>query len=223
VHVWRAHLDQGHWPGASGLPIEERGRAARLAAGRVRSRWVASRWALRGILAHYLDKPSDFDPPSAWSKSDALATIALRSADGGKPTLAEPGSPLCFNLSHSGGLALIAVAAEREVGVDIERIDPRRDVLRLAERALVPTAAATVRAAAGDERSAVFHRAWARREAAAKCHGVGLHGHLPTTPVAVVGLDPGPGFAAALAVAGESTPSVRLFAAGRQGFSGRRT
>ncbi|HEU5142754.1 MAG TPA: 4'-phosphopantetheinyl transferase superfamily protein [Solirubrobacterales bacterium] len=174
---------------------------------------MAARWALRGILARYLDEPSDIDPTPVGSMSDALAAVALRIGEGGKPELAERPPRLRFNLSHSGGLALVAVAAVREVGVDVERIDPRRDVMRLAARALDPAAAAAVRAAIPRERAPAFHRAWAQREAAAKCHGVGLRGSPPATPVAVVALDPGPGFAAALAAAGELTPPLRLFTA----------
>ncbi|MGC1853430.1 MAG: hypothetical protein WA687_13430, partial [Solirubrobacterales bacterium] len=85
---------------------------------------AASHRALRRVLAHYLDA----DP----------GEIELRTGEYGKPALADPGAPLRFNLSHSSGAALIAVACGREVGIDIERIRPRHDLLRLAERALEP-------------------------------------------------------------------------------------
>ena len=161
---------------------------------------AASQRALRGVLAHYLGE----DP----------AGIELRRGEHGKPTLADPTARLRFSLSHSGGLVLIAIARDREVGVDVERIDPRRDVLRLSRRALDPAAAATVRAADPVNRPAVFHDAWTRREAVAKCHGVGLRAPLPPTQVAVSPLDVGPGFAAALAVAGASMPPSRLLELG---------
>jgi 4'-phosphopantetheinyl transferase len=157
---------------------------------------AASGQALRRVLAHYLDE----EP----------AAIELCRGEHGKPALADPTARLRFNLSHSGGLVLIAVAREREVGIDVERIDPRREVLRLSRRALDPAAAAAVRAARPADRAAVFHQAWARREALAKCHGVGLRTPLPATPAAVSTLDAGPGFAAALAVSGESMPRLRF-------------
>lgn len=152
--------------------------------------------ALRTVLARYLDKG-----PTA---------IQLCNGEYGKPALADPAAPLRFNLSHSGGLILIALARDREVGIDVERIDPRRNVLRLSDRALDAAAAAAVRAAPPDDRSVVFHNAWARREAVAKCHGVGLRAPLPATPVAISTLEVGPGFAAAVAVAGEWMPPLRL-------------
>jgi 4'-phosphopantetheinyl transferase len=152
---------------------------------------------LRRVLGRYLEA--------------APEEIELRLGPYGKPALADPAIPLRFNLSHSGGAALIAVAAEREVGVDIERIAPRRNLLRLADRALGTDGAAGVRAAPPDRRLVAFHEAWVRHEATAKCLGVGLRVPRRATAVAVSPLDAGPSFAAALAVAGESSPPVRHF------------
>jgi 4'-phosphopantetheinyl transferase len=156
---------------------------------------AASRQTLRQVLGRYLGA----DPDS----------IELRLGQHGKPALADPGTGLRFNLSHSGGIALIAVARAREVGIDVERIVPRRNLLGLAERALGAGAAAALRAVPADERPLAFHRAWVRHEALAKCHGVGLHRPLPQAPVSVVELDPGRGFAAALAVSGSAAPTLR--------------
>ncbi|MDQ6812000.1 MAG: 4-phosphopantetheinyl transferase, partial [Actinomycetota bacterium] len=84
--------------------------------------------ALRDVLAAYLETSPE----------------AIRIVDGahGKPELA--GRELHFNLSHSGDVGLVAVSRERPVGVDVERIDGRRDVLALAERALGAEGAAAV-------------------------------------------------------------------------------
>lgn len=127
--------------------------------------------ALREVLARYLDEEPD--------------AIELRAGEHGKPALADPSSPLRFNLSHSGDLALVAVTQGREVGVDIQKIKPRRNV--------------------------AFYKAWARREAIVKCAGTGLLAPPPPGPMAVQALDVASGFAAALAVAGGEVPSLRLF------------
>jgi len=115
------------------------------------------------------------------------AAIELRLGERGKPMLADPDPPLRFNLSHSGELTLIAVCRDREVGVDVQRMRKRR----------------------GRERPAEFYADWTKREAIAKCHGVGLWAPLPDAPVAVCELNVEPGYAAALAVTGEELPAVR--------------
>jgi phosphopantetheinyl transferase len=168
LHVWRARLGSGVWPDTGALPAVERDRAAKLLSDKARKRWVASRWALRSVLGRYLE----LEP----------AEVELRCGERGKPMLAEPAIPLRFNLSHSGELALIAVAGEREVGVDVQRLGAR---------------------------PAGFYADWARREAIAKCHGVGLGAQLPDAPVAAAALDAGAGFAAAIAVSGDEVPPLR--------------
>jgi 4'-phosphopantetheinyl transferase len=135
----------------------------------------AARGALRGVLSGYLDE----DP----------AAIELRSGERGKPMLADPEAALRFNLSHSGGLVLIAVCWDREVGVDVQRMRRRR----------------------GHGRPVEFFTEWTRREAIAKCHGVGLWAPLPDAPVAVCELAIESGYAAAVAVSGEEMPAIRRF------------
>lgn len=196
VDLWRSELDREGWPTHDLLPEAERKRAERLKSPAGRCRWTASRWALRRALARYLGE-------------DAFDFLL---GPQGKPALVANATGLRFNLSHSGDRALIAVAQDREVGVDIERIDPDRNALELARHGLDPVAAAAVRAAPEESRAIAFYRAWVRREAAAKCLGSGLAAPLPLTPVAVSLLDAGPGYAAALAVAGELPPRTRRFA-----------
>lgn len=159
-----------------------------LAAADRRSRRTESRRALRRVLSAYLGE----DPER----------IELRPGRGGKPELASPRHPLRFNLSHSGGLTLIAVALGREVGVDVEETGRARDFQRLARRWLGAGAAASVEAAPPARRAAAFYAAWTRHEAAGKCLGAGLGaGAAPGPPT--VALDAGPRHAAALAVAPE--------------------
>ncbi len=114
------------------------------------------------------------------------AKIELRFGSRGKPMLTGDYDSLRFNLSHSGELALIAVAGEHEVGVDVQLIGAK---------------------------PAEFYAAWTRREAVAKCHGVGLRVPLPDAPVAVATFDAGAGFAAAIAVSGNEVPPLRHFVA----------
>src|ERR1700761_6761818 len=82
----------------------------------------AARRALAAILADYLGDAQE---------------AGLRLGEDGKPRLARDPERLSFNLSHSAALALIAVAPGGiEVGIDVERLRRRRDLVRLAERCL---------------------------------------------------------------------------------------
>jgi hypothetical protein len=124
---------------------------------------VGARWALREILGRYLGLPTN--------------ELRFESSRHGKPHLASPETELEFNLSHSGSLALVAVA-RREVGVDVERIRTKRPV--------------------------DFYRRWADREARVKYLGTGLTAPVPpdSTEPAVHRVDVGPGYAASVALLG---------------------
>jgi 4'-phosphopantetheinyl transferase len=205
IHIWRAALDEAGWPGAEPLPAPERERAAAFLREEPRRRWVAARWALRRVLAEYLDGPA--------------AEIELEVGEGGKPRLRRGGG-VEFNLSHSGGLALVAVTWGCEIGVDVEIEEPGRDLVALAERVLPSESAAAVREAPPSERGACFYAAWTRHEARLKCAGAGLGGGAspPSFPPegqdrrlaspAVENLDLAPGYAAAVAVAAPEVGSI---------------
>jgi phosphopantetheinyl transferase len=161
---------------------------------------AAARRALREILGTYLG-----EEPGA---------VALTIGERGKPALAAT-TPLSFNLSHSGGLALVAVAAGGlEIGVDVERLRPRRDLVRLAARWLPEADAAAVAAAADGDRERVFYAAWTRHEARTKCTGTGLSGPPPGPAVTALALAIDPGYAAALAVDTDRPIFVRRFEIG---------
>lgn len=182
VHIWRAALDEAGWPPPGRLPAEERERAGQVLRPQAARRWVASRWALRRVLASYLGQPA--------------VEIELEESERGKPRL-RTGGGIEFSLSHSNAIALVAVSEGREVGVDVELIDPERDLCALAERALSREDAAAVRAADAPARPAAFYAAWTRHEARLKCLGTGL----VSTSLAVESFDVAPGYAAAVAVA----------------------
>jgi 4'-phosphopantetheinyl transferase len=194
VHIWHVAFDDPGWPGSEELPPEERERAGGFLRPQAAERWLASRWMLRRVLAGYLGQA-----PSA---------IKIELGERGKPRLA--GNELQFNLSHSGDLALVAVSEDRSVGIDVERVRPGRDLLALAERALGAEGVAAVRAAAPADRAAVFYNAWVRHEARLKCLGTGLSGSVPTSPMAIEDVDAGPGYAAAVAIAGAEAATLRL-------------
>ena len=94
--------------------------------------------------------------------------------DGGKPRLAHP--PLRFNLTHSGDVALVAIAKAAEVGIDVERVRSGRRIEAIAERLFPGPDRAELAAAPPGEREALFFRLWVRNEALVKATGAGLAG-----------------------------------------------
>lgn len=194
VEVWTARLDEPPGAAADDLSPEDRRRAGAYLRPEVARAWIASRSALRRVLAFYIDQPP--------------AEIGLETGANGKPRVMGD-AELEFNLSHSGELALIAVSRSRPVGVDVERIAPGRDLLELAERALDRAVVEEIRETVPAERPAVFYDAWVRHEARLKCLGSGLTGAPPAGAVAIAGLDVPSGYAAAVAVAGTEVGKVR--------------
>jgi 4'-phosphopantetheinyl transferase len=161
VDVWRVELDADPRRAAGLLSTAESERAARLRAERHRRRFAVAHGALRAILARYLDA----DPRA----------IELETGPHGKPELA--GSPeLQFNLTHSGALAIVAVARGRRVGVDVELVRPVRYRERLVERLFSGGEAGACAGPGEPDRS--FLQIWARKEALLKAVGVGIGEHL---------------------------------------------
>lgn len=196
VHVWRASL-AGPSPGpgtdSSLLSREEGDRAARFISADHRDRWAASRAILRRILAAYL--------------GDDPAALRFRAGAQGKPALlrTEGHGDVRFNLSHSGGVALVAVALGREVGVDVERIREDAAGERLAERFFAPAEAAALRTIPARQRAPAFFACWTRKEAYLKARGVGLTFGLDRVIVPVLPEEP----ASLLAVEGEPGEASR--------------
>ena len=79
-----------------------------------------ARALVRTVLSRYINKAA-----TDW--------IFVKS-EHGKPELANSPKPLRFNLSHSGGYIVCAVSWEKDVGVDIENIQRKNDVLAIADR-----------------------------------------------------------------------------------------
>ena len=92
----------------------------------------------------------------------------------GKPALADRGDGLTFNLSHTGGLILVAVAYGREVGVDVEWTGRRVRAGALSKRYFGEAERSELARATDGERARCFLQLWTCREAHAKMTGEGL-------------------------------------------------
>jgi 4'-phosphopantetheinyl transferase len=88
----------------------------------------------------------------------------------------KPGTAgLSVNLSHSGAVTLVAVTSARDVGVDVQLLAPGLDAAGMARRYFTAEEAALVTGHEHPgERSRVFARIWARKEAVIKAAGTRL-------------------------------------------------
>ncbi len=213
IHVWRAELDApaaAHDRLKRHLSPDELARASRFVFEEHRRRFVAARGILRDVLARYL--------------GCTPAALQFRYGRRGKPEVDSGGLDLRFNLSHSGGVAVVAVARGREVGIDVERIRPEAATDAIARRFFSPREVEALAALPPKERLEAFFRCWTRKEAYIKARGEGLRIPLSSFDVSVgreaallavrgapeessrwtlAELQPGPSYAGALAYEGD--------------------
>src|SRR5262245_8950843 len=144
------------------LSVDERARAERYAFRKDRDRFRARRGWLRSILARYVA----VDP----------ARLQFEYGVSGKPALGglSVATKLRFNLSHSGGLVVCAVTRGREIGVDVEQIQPAVARERVAEHFFSAREVATLRALPTAAQPEGFFNCWTRKEAYVKARGEGL-------------------------------------------------
>ena len=176
VHLWSAWVDQLEDPGASLALLDdhERARADRFCFERDRDQFVARHAFVRRVLGGYLGV--------------APAALVICPTAAGRPELAAP-SGLAFNASHSAGLAVVAVARERRIGVDIERMRHLDDVMGIADGHLTEGETEWLRSVPQASRSAVFLTLWTRKESVVKAVGGGLSIPLDSFDVGDVGAD----------------------------------
>lgn len=164
IHVWRIDLaaDSGSSTNTAVLSPDERARAARLLCEYKRARFITGRSALRRLLGRYLD-----EGPEA---------LIFDYGPHGKPALVTEASDavLTFNFSHSEDLALLAVATERKVGIDIEYRHRDISVAPFARHILSENEAAALQRLPAERHKQALLTAWTRKEAYVKALGEGL-------------------------------------------------
>jgi 4'-phosphopantetheinyl transferase len=218
IHCWCACLDVPPETSArlyATLTPDERTRSARFQFERDRQRFIAARGVLRDLLGRYLQtRPSQIN----------FVYNAF-----GKPDLnPELGNRLKFNLSHSAGFALIAIATASNVGVDLEYIRAESDYADIARRFFSAAEVNYLIALPNHLYSETFFSCWTKKEAYVKACGKGLaiplnsfsvplttdHAHspvdlsvaskdiVPAKRWSLYTLRPAPGYAGALAIEG---------------------
>ena len=89
-------------------------------------------------------------------------------------TGSELANQISFSVSHSGGLALYAVTKRPPIGVDVEYIEPLKDIQLMSREIFSRREAASLPTSPGTEQTTAFYRLWTRKEAYLKACGAGL-------------------------------------------------
>ena len=175
IHVWHISLVSTENEQVSLralLSEDELRRADRFLFERHRRRFVTGRAHMRRILARYLETLPE--------------SISFEYTGLGKPRLhgSRPGRGWCFNFSNSHQRALLAIARDVEIGVDIEHLRNMASLEGLAERYFADDETRYILAQPEPLRTMSFFHCWTRKEAFLKAIGKGLA--FPLTDVTVI-------------------------------------
>ncbi len=164
--LWWLPLDRiggADWAGLETLlSEEERTRAKRFRFGRDREVYIAAHAICRGLLTYCTG-----GAPGNWRFSVE---------DHGKPEVqSPPGGPrLRANISHTRGLAAVALTVDHDIGVDVEWLQREAPTEKLARRVFAAREQETLAAAPDDRKIDTFLSFWTLKEAYVKAIGKGL-------------------------------------------------
>lgn len=176
-----------------------------------RERFIRGRATMRYLLGGHLGVSPDM--------------VELVTEERGKPHLR--GGEMHFNLSHSGGSAVLAISRIPSIGIDIECFDRSIDVDGLSRRCFRPAERSRLAEMTAEEKQRAFFWTWTAKEARMKATGEGFRlepqrieiafsGEWPeyclepSTPLAYVRPVVLPGLSAACTVAAMSPFEVRV-------------
>lgn len=178
VDVWRTTLAPealSSVPFRSLLSPDEIIKADRFKSASAQQQFVVTRCLLRYLLGRYAGVPPE--------------TIQLRKTDQGKPFPVFPGSlGLQCNVSHTQGLAVVAISGGVPVGIDVETVDRTIHAEELARRFFSEGEADQLAAMTESQRIGRFLTYWTCKEAFLKMQGLGLSADLAKYEIE---LDPG--------------------------------
>lgn len=165
VCVWYAHVDDALGDPAAvasaqhALTDADQARFARYQGEADRRMFLLGRVMSRDLVGRALNVGA-----GAWD---------WREGPHGRPEIARPSTLVRFNLAHSAGLVVCAVASGREVGVDVEDLHRPATDPRMVNRYCAPGEAADVEAQ-GDRWRERFLIYWTLKEAYLKARGLGI-------------------------------------------------
>jgi 4'-phosphopantetheinyl transferase len=160
IDLWLLDVRQfsaAHFSAADALLSDnEQARAKKIIRGK--DEFIASRWLLRKVLAHYT--------------GIVLKDLRFEYTPKGKPFLTQ--GNIRFSLSHSSHWAVLAVGRQDWLGVDIEASRSTRDLLGIAQSFFHPDEFQQLQSIPEPEQANYFYRLWTLKEAFLKALGTGI-------------------------------------------------
>jgi 4'-phosphopantetheinyl transferase len=161
IHLWIVQLDRcpinDSW---HLLSADEQNRAGRFRFEVDKVRFANGRSALRRILGRYLGAPAE--------------SLRFRYNAHGKPELSQSQQAIQFNVTHSRGIALIALVRNIAIGVDLEAVRNDLSIGDLSKGVLSRRELERFRATPPEAQQVEFFKAWVVKEAFVKAIGKGL-------------------------------------------------
>jgi 4'-phosphopantetheinyl transferase len=114
---------------------------------------------LRWVLSQYLNL--------------APEQIEFNINDFGKPRL-KLNSDIFFNISHTNGVAVMAVSKIEQLGIDIEKINSEKEVSKVVTHYFHPEETNLIESLATGKKVKIFYTIWTLKEAYIKAKGLGL-------------------------------------------------
>jgi 4'-phosphopantetheinyl transferase len=145
------------------LAEEEKGQQRRFYFAKDRHRYLVTRAMVRTVLSRYVSiNPEDW-----------MFSVGAH----GRPEIANAEitrEQLSFNISHTDGLIVLAVAKRRELGVDVENFLAREVSIDIADRFFSPDEVAALALVPKHQQPYRFFEYWTFKEAYIKARGMGL-------------------------------------------------
>lgn len=166
VHVWRVEPEAINDPGLLEMYVgllspEEHEKQRRFHFEKHRRQYLVSHALVRLTLSRYAPVM-----PQAWT---------FVTNEYGCPRVErEENAWLRFNLSHTDGMAMVAVARALDVGVDVEDASRTGETVGIADRFFAPSEVQALRALEPSHQRERFFEYWTLKEAYIKARGMGL-------------------------------------------------
>lgn len=161
IHVWILDIHSCRFVKSTWEPFlldDERKKAAQYKFEDDRFRFAARRGMLRNLIAHYTDL--------------VFPEIIYKVNPSGKIYL--PDHPLRFSISSSQNKIALAFVIGKEIGVDIEKVNPLPDLFLLMKRWFSKKEKLFFSRLPNESKLGAFYHVWTQKEAFIKAKGEGL-------------------------------------------------